>query len=37
MTPTEASVVWLNAPGELEIRTEPFRVRGDRDLVCETK
>ncbi|WP_018268166.1 zinc-binding dehydrogenase [Methylosinus sp. LW4] len=36
MAPAEASVVWVNAPGELEIRTEALRAPDDKDLLCQT-
>lgn len=36
MTVREATVVWLNAPGEIEIRIESLRALGNNDVLCET-
>jgi len=36
MTHRESTVVWLNAPGEIELRTEPLRAPGDKEVLCET-
>ncbi|GIZ51303.1 zinc-dependent alcohol dehydrogenase [Noviherbaspirillum aridicola] len=36
MNPGNATVVWLNAPGQLELRTESLRPPGDREVLCET-
>ena len=36
MTAREAAVIWLNAPGEIELRIESLRVPGDNEVLCET-
>lgn len=36
MTPTTASVVWLDAPGKLALREEALAAPGDGQLLCAT-
>lgn len=36
MIPTVAEVVWLTAPGRIEIRQEPLPAPGPGELLCET-
>ncbi|MDC0276952.1 zinc-binding alcohol dehydrogenase [bacterium] len=36
MISMNATVVWLNAPGEIELRDEPLREPGEHELLCET-
>lgn len=36
MSIANAQVVWLKAPGEIELRCEALRAPGERELLCET-
>lgn len=36
MTAREATVVWLNAPGEIELRIDSLCAPGDKEVLCET-
>lgn len=36
MTARESTVVWLNAPGEIELRIESLSAPVDKEVLCET-